>query len=81
MTVYSRHPRFTITLLVLIFLVVLLFANADLNGPLLGPAGFLRRDGGLSESLKVEELHYQTMVKQRQDFIKKWGPTADRIDS
>lgn len=79
MALYSRHPRFTITLLVLIFVSVLLFANSEPRDPLFGSVGF-HRGGSLVESLTIEEVQYQKMLNQRQDLIRKWGPTPDKID-
>ena len=79
MTLCSRHPRFTIALSILIFVSVLLFANSDLHVRLLNSMGF-RRGGGLAELLNIEDMHYQKMLDQRQDFVKKWGPTADKIN-
>lgn len=79
MALYSRHPRFTIALLVLIFISVLLFANSEPDDPPFSPVGFTR-GGALVESLRVEESRYQRMLDQRQDLIRKWGPTPDKID-
>ena len=79
MALYSHHPRFTIALLVLIFISVLLFANSEPHDPLSGSAGF-NRGGSLAESLRFEEVQYQKMLDLRQDLIRKWGPTADKID-
>ena len=79
MTLYNRHPRFTIALLVLIFISVLLFANSDPNGQLFNTVG-LNQAGGLAASLTTEEVQYQKMLSQRQDLIRKWGPTPDKID-
>ncbi|KAG8214141.1 hypothetical protein J3R82DRAFT_10907 [Butyriboletus roseoflavus] len=81
MALHSRHPRFTIALLVLIFISVLLFANSEPDDLLFGQVGFHRSAGRyLAESLRIEEEQYQKMLDQRQDLIKKWGPTADKID-
>lgn len=76
MALYKRHPRFTIALLILIFISILMFANSDPKDKLVG----FHRHGGLAESLRIEEVHYQKMLDQRQDLIRKWGPTPDRID-
>lgn len=81
MALYSRHPRFTIALLVLIFISVLLFANSEPDDSLFDSFGFHRPRGGyLAESLRIEEEQYQKTLDQRQDLIRKWGPTADKID-
>jgi len=79
MALYSRHPRFTIALLVIIFISVLFFANSDLHDPRITSVGF-RRGGGLAQTLAFENLQYQKTLSQRQDLIKKWGPTPDKID-
>ncbi|KAF9227115.1 hypothetical protein BS17DRAFT_747348 [Gyrodon lividus] len=81
MTLYARHPRFTIALFVLIFISVLLFANSESgHNSLIGPMAF-RQSGSLRDSLRVEEVHYNEMLRQRQELIKKWGPTPDKVDS
>ncbi|KAG9316855.1 hypothetical protein JVU11DRAFT_2927 [Chiua virens] len=79
MALYSRHPRFTIALLVLIFISVLLFANSEPHDPLINSAGAYR-GASLAESLKVEEFYYQKMLEGRRDLVRKWGPTPDKID-
>ncbi|KAG6380486.1 methyltransferase domain-containing protein [Boletus reticuloceps] len=76
---YSRHPRFTIALLGLIFISILLFANSEPHDPLFNSAG-LHRGGSLAQSLAVEEVRYQKFLDRRQDLIRKWGPTPDKID-
>ncbi|EGO25988.1 hypothetical protein SERLADRAFT_388764 [Serpula lacrymans var. lacrymans S7.9] len=87
MALYSRHPRFTIALLVLIFIFVLLFANSGspdmlerpypvaLSKTTSLPPGFF-----VQEQLKLNEAHYQDMLEQRQGLIAKWGPTAEKVD-
>lgn len=81
MALYSRHPRFTIALLILVFISVLLFANSEPDDSLFGSVGIHRLGGNyLAESLRIEEEHYQKMLDLRQDLVRKWGPTADKID-
>lgn len=75
MALYSRHPRFTIALFILIFVSVILFANSDSHD---SPFSFRRHDA-LAEALRIEEEYYQKMIVRRHQLIKKWGPTADRI--
>lgn len=83
MHLHSRHPRFTTALLVVIFISVLLLANLVPVDTLSGSVGFHRLGGAydLAETLRIEEEYYQKMLDQRQDLIKKWGPTADKIIS
>ncbi|KAF8122068.1 methyltransferase domain-containing protein [Boletus edulis] len=67
--VEARHPRFTTTLL----------ANSEPHNPLFNSVG-LYRGGSLAQSLAVEEVRYQKFLDRRQDLIRKWGPTPDKID-
>jgi hypothetical protein len=38
------------------------------------------RDAVLAEALALDEMYYQEMVQRRQQLIKKWGPTPDKVD-
>jgi len=76
MALYTRHPKFTITLLVLIFISVLMFAS---DSPL-HSAAFNSYRGPLAETLGLEEMYYGEMLQRRQELIKKWGPTSEKID-
>ncbi|KAH7888957.1 methyltransferase domain-containing protein [Phlebopus sp. FC_14] len=79
MAFYARHPRFTISLLALIFISLLLFANSG-NHDSLMQSWSSRQNRALADSLRVEELHYKKMLHQRNNLIKQWGPTPDKID-
>jgi hypothetical protein len=79
MPLYSRHPRFTITLLVLVFLSVLLFANSESSHDSLLSAMAFRQNTDLVETLREEEFLYNKMLHLRQELIKKWGPTPEQV--
>lgn len=76
MALYTRHPRFTVALLVLILISLFMFAS-DSSLP---SVAFNSHGSALAETLAVEEVHYNRMLKQRKELIKKWGPTAEKID-
>jgi len=76
MALYARHPRFTLALLVLIFISLFMFAS---DSPLRSVA-FDGRRNALTEHLALEEAYYDIMLQQRQELIKKWGPTAEEVD-
>lgn len=78
MALYARHPRFTVTLLILIFISLVMFAGD--SAPLSSMAFRKSRDAVLAEALALDEMYYQEMVQRRQQLIKKWGPTPDKVD-
>ena len=84
MTLFSSHPRLTTAILILMFISFIFFANwkSANSESLFNSMGFHRLGSDyLAESLTIEEEHYQKMLDRRQDLIKKWGPTADKINS
>ncbi|KAF8843056.1 hypothetical protein BDN67DRAFT_964951 [Paxillus ammoniavirescens] len=81
MSLFVRHPRFTIAVLVLTFISFLLFTNSESSHDSLRSSMGFHPSGALYESLRVEEMHYKKMLRQRQELIEKWGPTPDKIDS
>lgn len=76
MALYARHPRFTLALLVLILISLFMFAS---DSPLRSVA-FNSRRGVLGDDLALEEMYYKKVLQQRQELIKKWGPTPEKID-
>ncbi|KAG0707049.1 methyltransferase domain-containing protein [Suillus ampliporus] len=76
MALYARHPRFTVALLVLIFISLLMFAS-DTS---LRPVAFHRSRGALPE-IALDDMHYSEMLQQRQQLIRKWGPTPDKVEA
>jgi len=76
MALYTRHPRFTVALLVLILISLFMFAS-DSSLP---SVAFNSHRSALSETLALEEVYYNRMLQQRKELIKKWGPTAEKID-
>lgn len=78
MALYARHPRFTITLLILIFISLFMFAGD--SAPLSSMAFSRSRDAMLAEALSLDEIYYTEMVQRRQQLIKTWGPTPDKVD-
>lgn len=71
----NRHPRFTISLLVLVFLSALFFFNAG------GDTDYVHfsSSSSLGQVLRDEERRYHGMLKGRKDLIRKWGPSPDKV--
>jgi hypothetical protein len=76
MALYARHPWFTVTLLVLIFISLFMFAS---DSPLRS-ATFNGRSSALADTLALEEVYYNKMLSQRHELIKKWGPTQEEVN-
>jgi hypothetical protein len=69
----ARHPRYTIALIVLLFVSILIFANSD--PPRYMPGSYVE------DHIKRSEAHYQELLKERQKLITKWGPSPNQIDA
>lgn len=81
MALYARHPRFTVALLILIFISLVMFASDSTSFSSVRSIAFSKsRDAALAEVLALEETHYEEIVQRRQQLIKKWGPTPDKVD-
>ncbi|KAG2365432.1 methyltransferase domain-containing protein [Suillus spraguei] len=81
MTLYARHPRFTVALLILIFISLVMFASDSASLNSVRSVAFSKsRDVLLAEAFAVEEMHYEEMLQRRQQLIKKWGPTPEKVD-
>ncbi|KAF7979842.1 hypothetical protein HWV62_40585 [Athelia sp. TMB] len=79
----SRHPRYTIALIVGAFVSVLVFANGE-------PARTHRRPypvavrgkrppqfgGGVEDQIALSEGYYELALDERRAMIAKWGPAA-----
>jgi hypothetical protein len=85
----ARHPRYTIALIVLLFVSVLIFANSDPSPDYLSrPYPITFRKGGLppppgyvEDQIKTSEAYYQESLKERQKLITKWGPSPSQVDA
>ncbi|KAH7916618.1 methyltransferase domain-containing protein [Hygrophoropsis aurantiaca] len=80
MALYARHPRFTISLLILIFISLLLFANSGSHESFINPLSLQRSNSLLRDQLRIDEVFYNRMLEQRKALVKKWGPTPDKVD-
>ncbi|KAG1901981.1 methyltransferase domain-containing protein [Suillus fuscotomentosus] len=81
MALYARHPRFTVALLILIFISLVMFASDSAPFSSVRSMAFSKsRDAALAEVFALEETHYEEIVQRRQQLIKKWGPTPDKVD-
>jgi hypothetical protein len=81
MALYARHPRFTVALLILIFISLVMFASDSASLGSVRSAAFGKsRDAALAEALASQEMYYEEMLQRRQQLIKKWGPTPDQVD-
>jgi len=71
-----RSPRFTICVLLLIFMTFIFFFRSDKH-----PSSILLpfSNRALQEKLRLEEYHYNMMLDGRAKLIEKWGPTPHRI--
>ena len=84
----SRHPRYTMALIVGLFVSVLFFANSEpsmrvhhrrpypvaVNSK--RPPQF---GGSVEDQIALSEGYYELALDERRAMIKKWGP-ADKID-
>ena len=76
----ARHPRYTIALVVLLFVTVLLFINSDPSSNRPYPLSFHEHPGYVDEQIKISEAYYQESLKERQNLIAKWGPSPSQVD-
>jgi len=72
----NRHPRFTISLIILVFLSILFFFNADSDST---PYVHFKSSSSLTQELWDEERRYHDMLKGRKDLIRTWGPSPDKV--
>jgi len=87
----SRHPRYTIALVVILFITILYYINADQSSfdfserPFHGPPKGQSHPGTLGMStrneIRISEAVYKEHLKNRQGLIKKFGPTISDIES
>ncbi|KDQ55720.1 hypothetical protein JAAARDRAFT_159072 [Jaapia argillacea MUCL 33604] len=88
MTFYARHPRYSIFLIVCLFITLLMFFNSSPGGPD-GGAGraypFQRRPPTKAlhteEVIDMTESSYREALRERQRMIRKWGPTPRDVDA
>lgn len=80
----ARHPRYTIALVVLLFISVLFFANSD-SPPSL--SRFRQNHGNhrpptpnVEDQIKLSESYYQETLKERQQLIAHWGPSSSQVE-
>ncbi|KAI6037542.1 methyltransferase domain-containing protein [Pisolithus marmoratus] len=71
-----RNSRFTLCILLIVFVSFLFFARSDPHLAL--PLPF--SDRALREKLMVEEFHYNKMLDGRAKLVEKWGPTPNKVD-
>lgn len=71
-----RNTRFTLCILLIVFISFLFFAGSDHHLAL--PLSF--SDRTLREKLMIEEYHYNKMLEGRAKLIEKWGPTPNKVD-
>ncbi|KZP34203.1 hypothetical protein FIBSPDRAFT_719945 [Athelia psychrophila] len=79
----SRHPRYTMALIVGLFVSVLVFANSD--PPMHGhqrpyPPSFNKGRTSMEDQIHLSEEYYNLALGERQRMITKWGPSPSDID-
>ncbi|TFK54561.1 hypothetical protein OE88DRAFT_1624747 [Heliocybe sulcata] len=88
MSFFNRHPRYTISLIVALFVLVLILFNSDSGAP--GPNGYRFRGYGrpppppslyAEDAVAMNEARYQDALKERQTLIQKYGPTASKVEA
>ena len=83
----ARHPRYTIAIIILLFISILVFVNSDASShgylPRPYPLSIRGRPppGFVEDQVKTSEAHYQEILKERQKLIAKYGPTPSQVDS
>ena len=87
----ARHPRYTIALVVLLFVSVLVFSNSDSSPAYLSrpyPLAFRKHGdrpppspGYVEDQIRTSEAYYQASLKERQKLITKWGPSPSQVDA
>ncbi|EPQ57149.1 hypothetical protein GLOTRDRAFT_58317 [Gloeophyllum trabeum ATCC 11539] len=89
MSFFNRHPRYTIALVVCLFVLVIILFNSDSAGPG-GPSAYRFRGQrrpppppGLytEDVVAMNEAAYQESLKERQKLIAKYGPTASSVEA
>ena len=83
----ARHPRYTMALIMLLFISVLIFANSEPSPRYLPrpyPLSFPKHGEGLppgyvEDQIKTSEAYYQESLKERQKLITKWGPSPSQV--
>jgi len=86
----ARHPRYTIALVVLLFVSFLVLMNSDsssVSRPY--PISFHEHGHGhgypppgyVEEQINRSEAYYQESLKERQKLITKWGPSPSEVEA
>lgn len=78
--VWQRHPRYTLSIL-LIIIATLCFLNPyQISQPMLAPAlSATKQDDDLPARLERAERIYNKVLQARQGLIRKFGPTPSEV--
>lgn len=82
----SRHPRYTVALVVFFFVSVLILANLppsrDFRHRLYPPSYHNRLPThSVEDQIQLSETHYKFSLAERQKLIHKYGPSPSQIES
>ena len=83
MSFLGRNPRYSLALLALLFFTAVLLLNNNLGGDTYPDTNVLSTAGRVStiDFLRHTEAGYQqTVIRGRQDLIKRHGPSASKVN-
>ena len=75
LAILNRHPRYVYLLAGILVCTIFLLTT---GGPAPSRLGF-GGDRALKRALREEDIRYEQNLRARQDLVRKWGPTDDRI--
>jgi len=88
MAAFSRHPRYTIALVFILFVTILYFTNVNFGPELsfseessLSSKSHSGKGVSVEEQIKINEMYYQEHLKNREALITKWGPTREQVEA
>ncbi|KAL6308922.1 methyltransferase domain-containing protein [Sparassis latifolia] len=77
--VFRRHPRYAVTLLALIVTTFVFLSPHDAFHSVPAPVSYVVPAPDLPARILRSENSYQRMLDQRQDMIKKFGPSPSQV--
>lgn len=75
LAILNRHPRYVYLLVGILVCTAFLLTTGRPEPPRLAWGG----DRALKRALREEDLRYEQNLRARQDLVRKWGPTDDRV--
>ena len=78
--IWQRHPRYTLSVLVIIITTICFLSPYQTEPTALAPPPVsFTPDSDLSARLELSETIYQKIVQARQGLIRKFGPTPGEV--